>query len=84
MKRCDRHRFPAFARGFHHARFHFAGGFFREGQRQDVFAGNLRIRTQQLADALGDDARFSRARACDHQQRSFAVQDRTTLCLVQF
>ena len=39
---------------------------------------------QQVADALGDDARLARARAGDHQQRPFAVAHRGALLGVEF
>ena len=83
MKRRQRHRFAALACGLHHAGFHFAGGLFRECQPENILAGERVVRLQQLPDALGDDARFSGSRAGNHQQRPFAVRDRTPLRVIQ-
>ena len=84
MKCRQRHGFAAFTRGLHHAGFHFAGGLFREGQPEDVFAGEVFIRLQEVPDAFSNDARFSGSCAGNHQQRTFAVRDRAPLCLIQF
>ena len=83
VKRRQRHRFPALASRFHHARFHFARGFPCKRQSQDVLAGKLRIRVQELPDALSDNARFACACARDDQQRPFAVHNRAPLRLVE-
>ena len=83
MKRRQRHRFAALAGGFHRAGFHFAGSFLREGQPKNVFAGEAFIRLQQVPDALGDDARFSRPRPGNHQQWTFAVCDRAPLRVIE-
>ena len=53
----------AFSDRSHDTRFHFAGGFIRECQAENVFARQARIRLQQVPNSLGDDARLSRARA---------------------
>jgi hypothetical protein len=83
VKRRERNSFPALSRGFHHARFHFPRGFFRERQRQNVFAGDAFLRIKQVANALGNDSRLSRTSACDDQQRPFAMRDRAPLRIVQ-
>ena len=83
VKRIERHCFSPFSRAFHHARLHFARGFFRERQPQDVFPGQVRIRIEQLPDALGNHACLPRARARNHQQWPFAVRDRAPLRIVQ-
>ncbi len=86
MKRRQRHRFPALARGLHHARFHLPGGFLRECQPEDIFAGEAFkafIRLQQVPDTLGNDARLSSPRAGNHEQRTFAVRDRAPLRVIQ-
>ena len=63
--------------------FHFAGGFFGEGEAEDVFAEERRIGFQQVADALGDDAGFAGARARDDEERPIAVGDGALLRFVQ-
>ncbi len=68
-----RFRFSALARRRDHAVLHFRGGLVGERQAQDFLAGEFRLRIQQIADALGDDASFARARAGHHHQRPFAV-----------
>ena len=56
-----------------HAMFHFRRGLVGKRQAQDFRAGKLRLCVEQIADALGDDARLSRARAGHHHQRTLAV-----------
>ena len=63
----------AFARRRDHAMLHFRRRFVRERQPQDFLARKFRLRFEQIADALGDDARLSRARAGHHHQRPFAM-----------
>ncbi len=60
----------AFARRRDHAMLHFRRRFVRERQPQDFLARKFRLRFEQIADALGDDARLSRARAGHHHQRA--------------
>ena len=83
MKRRQRYRFAALAGGLYHAGFHLAGGFLRECQPENVFAGEAFIRLQQVPDALRDYTRFSRSCAGYHQQRSFAVGDGAPLRVVE-
>ena len=52
---------------------HFARGFVREREPENIFAGEFGIRLQQIANALGDHARLAGPCARDHQQRPFAV-----------
>ena len=73
MKRGEGYVFAALADGFHHAGFHFAGGFFGERQAEDIFAREPRIGFQQVANSFGDDACFSRAGAGDDQQRTLSM-----------
>ncbi len=83
VKRREHHGFSAVAHHSNDARFHLASGFVRERQPEDVFAGKIRVRFEQVPDAFGDDARFSRPRPRDDQQRPFAVLDRAALRVVQ-
>jgi hypothetical protein len=50
-----------------------AGGFVRKREAKDIFAGKLRIRFQEIANALGDHARFSGSGTGDYEERTFAV-----------
>ena len=79
----QRHVFAALAGGLHDPRLHFAGGFFRVGESENVFAGKRWIDGQQVADALDDHACFACAGAGDDQQRTFAVDNGTALRFVQ-
>ena len=83
MERAEPHAFGAFADRFHHAALHLARGFVGERQSQNVFAGQLRIRLQQIANPLDDHARLARARARDHQQRPVAMLHRRALTRIQ-
>ena len=65
--------FSAIARRRDHAVFHFRGGLVGKRQAQDFLAGEVRLRIEQIADALGDDASLARARAGHHDQRTLAV-----------
>ncbi len=76
-------RFTAVAGGGHHAMLHLRGRFVREGQAQDFLAGELRLGVEQVTDALGDDARFPRARAGHHHQRALAVMHGGALFRIQ-
>ena len=60
-----------------------AGRLLGERQADDGFAGQFGIGFEQMADALGDDARLARARAGHHQQRPFAVRTAARCCGVQ-
>ncbi len=75
--------FAAFAHGAHHAVLHHRRGLVGEGQPQQALAGERRVGLQQVADALGDDARLACARARHHQQRTFAVAHCGALLRVQ-
>ncbi len=83
MKRRQRHRFASFAGGLHHPGFHFAGGFLREGQAENIFAGEAFIGFQEVPDAFCNDTRFSRSGARNHQQWPFAERDGAALRVVQ-
>ena len=67
--------FGALARGFHHAILHLARGFVGEGQAENIFAGEVRVGSEQIANALDDDAGLAGAGAGDDQQGTFAVFD---------
>ena len=82
MKRRQRDIFAAFAGGAHDAGFHFAGGFIRKGEAEDVFAGKRVVRLQKVADTFGDDASLAGAGARDDEQRAFAMSDGAALGVV--
>ncbi len=67
--------FGALANRLHHAIFHLVGGFVGERQGEDVFAREIRVGFEKMADALGDDARLAGASAGDDEERAFAVLD---------
>ena len=52
----------AFAAGFDDAGLHFAGGFFRVGEGEDVFAAESGIGVEEVTDAFGDDGPGHRCR----------------------
>jgi hypothetical protein len=83
MEGAEPDAFGALADRFHHARLHLARGFVREGQAKDVFAGQLRIRFQEVTDSLGDHARFAGSGAGDDEERPFAMFHGTALLSVQ-
>ena len=83
VERRQHHVFAALANSLYHPRFHFPGGFFGEGEAQNIFAQQRLIRLQQVPDALRNDAGFSRTGACNHQQRPLAVRDRAVLSRIQ-
>ncbi len=62
---------------------HLARGSVGEGQPEDGFARQLRIRLQQITDALRDDAGLARACARHHQQRPRAMFDNGALLCVE-
>ncbi len=64
---------------FHNARFHLAGGFVRERKPQDIFAGKLGVRFEQVADSLGNYASFAGSGAGDDEQGAVTVLDGATL-----
>ena len=60
--------------------------FFRSlvGERDGEYLVVLRVSLgQEICDALGDDARLARARACEDQQRAVDVQDGVALFGIQ-
>jgi len=69
----------AFTGGFDHTGFHFSSGFVGEGQAENIFTGEGIVGFEQVADALGDDACFSRAGAGDDQQWPVAMLDSALL-----
>ena len=75
--------FGALADGFSDAAQHFAGGFIRKGEAENIFAGEFGVGFKEVADALGDYARFAGASAGDHQERAFSVLDGGALCGVE-
>jgi hypothetical protein len=62
---------------------HFAGGFVREGQPKDVLARKAWIGLEEIANAFGDDARFTCAGAGHDQARAVAMFDRGPLFIIQ-
>ena len=56
-----------------HPLLHFPCGFIGEGDGQNI-PGFDPLR-QKISDAVGDDARFSRARSRQNQKRAVAVRD---------
>ncbi len=66
-------RFAAIARRRDHAMLHFRRGLVGKRQPQDFLARQTGLRIEQVANAFGDDARFSRARAGHHHQWALAV-----------
>ncbi len=83
VERAEPHTFSAFARGLHHAMLHFACGFVRERQPENILAVEIGIRFEQVANALGNHPRFARPRARHHEQRSFAVLDGGALVRIE-
>ena len=80
MKRAERDglgarqfRFTAIARGGDHAVLHFRRGLVGKRQAQDFLARQFRLGLQQVANALGNNARFARARSGHHHERAFPV-----------
>ncbi len=83
MKRAEEDRSAALAGGARDAMLHFRRRFVGEGQAEDGFAGQFGIGFEQVADALGNDARLAGARAGHHQQRPFAVVHGSALLRVE-
>lgn len=69
---------------FHYARLHFVCGFVGKSQAENVFTAECRVTLEQVANAPRDDARLSRARARDDEQRAFAVLHHGGLFRIQF
>ncbi len=61
---------------------HLPRGLVRERDREDLVRANLQV-VDEMGDAVGEDARLSRARAGDHEQRPFGVLNRLALRLVE-
>ncbi len=83
VERAEPDAFSALARGFHHAMLHLACGFVREREAENIFAGEVGIRFEQVANALGNHPCFARPRARHHEQRPFAVLDGGALVCIQ-
>ena len=83
MKRADRQALRALARRPRDAAAHFTRRFVGVGERQDLVGGEVGARFQQVDDARGDHARFSRSRSGDDDQRAFAVRHGRALLRVQ-
>ena len=49
-----------------HAGFHFTGGFVGEGNREDVVGRHTGL-ADQVGDAVGEDAGFTRTRTCQDE-----------------
>ena len=65
--------FGALADGFHHAVLHLVRGFVGEGQAENIFAGEVRVGSEKIADAFDDDAGLASAGAGDDEKGTVAV-----------
>ena len=83
MEGAEPDAFGPFPRGLHHPTLHFACGFVRESEAQNIFAAQRSIAFEQLANALGDYASLSCSRARDYQHRTFAMLDGRALLRVE-
>ena len=54
-----------------HAKLHLVGGFVGEGDGEDLVRADVSI-LDQMRDAIGNDARFAAACACQDQDRPFS------------
>ncbi len=79
MERGEHYVLAAFAGGFDDASFHFTGGFVGEREAENVFAGEGIVGFEQVANALGDHARFSRPGAGDDEKRPVSMLNRPFL-----
>ena len=70
-----------FAENGGHAIAHLAGGFVREGQRDDCPRGNAAL--DQTRNAVGDDPRLAGPRPREHEERPLSVFHSFALCAVQ-
>ena len=61
---------------------HFLGGLVGEGDRHDLI-GIRDLLGDEIRDAMRDDARLSRARACEDQQRAVGLSYSFLLCRIQ-
>jgi hypothetical protein len=68
MKIRDDYIFAPLAGTLCYTNSQFSDGFFRIGERQNVFAEQGIVRFEQVPDAFGDDARLAGASAGDNQQ----------------
>ncbi len=75
--------FAALAGRGYHAMFHFRGGLVGERQAKDFRSGQFRLSFEQIADALGNDARLSRACAGHNNQRSCTMMCRCALLRIK-
>jgi hypothetical protein len=73
MKSAEPYAFGAIANSSYYAGLHLAGGFVCESQSQDVFTGKLGIRFEQVANALGNDARLAGSGAGDDEQGALTM-----------
>jgi hypothetical protein len=83
VKGAEPNAFGALADRFHDTRFHLAGGFIGKRQAKDVFAGKLGIAFQEIANAFGDDSRFTGSGTGDDEKRALAVFHSATLLCVE-
>src|SRR4029077_20908958 len=83
MERAEPHALGALADGLYHTALHFSGGFICEREPQDIFTCKLRIRFEQVTDALGDHASLAGSGPRDHQEGAFTVFDGSALLGVE-
>jgi hypothetical protein len=83
MEGAEPYAFGAFANGFNDAGLHLAGGFVGEGESEDIFAGKLGIRFEQVANSLGDDASLAGSGTGDDEQGPVTVFHGAALLCVQ-
>jgi hypothetical protein len=60
---------------------HFLGGLVREGDRHDLI-GIGDLLGDEIGDAMRDDARLSRTRSCENQERTISLSYSFLLCRV--
>ena len=84
VERLDGHALAAFASAFHHTRTHLARGFVRKRQSQNIFAQQGIVRSQQMLDPLGNNARLPRPSPGNDQQRPVRMRDGAPLRFIQF
>ena len=80
VKRAELNFLPALADCLRNAPLHFARGFFCKGEAEDLFARQIRLSFQQVANAFGNHASFAGARACDHEKRPASCSTAARCC----
>jgi len=83
MEGAEPYTFGAFTNGFNDAGLHLACGFISERESEDIFAGKLGIRFEQVANSLGYHTSFAGPGAGHDEQGSFTVFYGAALLCVQ-